>query len=126
MIASPDRQHPLGALQHFLQARRQDAPAVAGVVVALSGGPDSLTLLLAAAQIAPALGYRLRALHVNHGLHADADAWAAQAVQQAAAAGMPCDVLRVQVPVQASIEAAALAVAFTTRSAAVNRFPFPR
>lgn len=107
MIASPDRQHPLGALQHFLQARRQDAPAISGLVIALSGGPDSLTLLLAAAQIAPALGYRLRAVHVHHGLHADADAWASQALQQAAAAGMPCDVLRVQVPVQASIEAAA-------------------
>lgn len=101
-------------MQHFLQARRQDAPAVAGVVVALSGGPDSLTLLLAAAQIAPALGYRLRALHVHHGLHADADLWAAQALRQAAAAGVPCAVLRVQVPVQASIEAAARQVRYDT------------
>lgn len=107
MIACPDRQHPLDALQHFLQARRQDTPAVSGLVIALSGGPDSLTLLLAAAQIAPALGYRLRALHVHHGLHADADDWAAQALRQAAAVGMPCTVLRVQVPAQASLEAAA-------------------
>ncbi len=120
MIASPDRQHPLGALQHFLQARRQDAPAVAGVVVALSGGPDSLTLLLAAAQIAPALGYRLRALHVHHGLHADADAWAAQALQQAAAVGMPCEVLRVQVPTQASIEAAARQVRYDALAQAMS------
>ena len=111
-MSSHDRQHPLGALQHFLQARRQDAPAVSALVIALSGGPDSLTLLLAAAQIAPALGYRLRALHVHHGLHADADLWAAQAVQQAAAVGMACAVLRVQVPAQASIEAAARQVRY--------------
>lgn len=120
MSASTDRQHPLGALQGFLQARRQDAPAVSGLVVALSGGPDSLTLLLAAAQIAPALGYRLRALHVHHGLHVDADLWAAQALQQAAAAGMPCDVLRVQVPVQASIEAAARQVRYDALAQAMT------
>jgi len=120
LIASPDRQHPLGALQHFLQARRQDAPAVSALVVALSGGPDSLTLLLAAAQIAPALGYRLRALHVHHGLHADADLWAAQALQQAAAAGMSCDVLRVQVPAQASIEAAARKVRYDALAQAMR------
>ncbi|MES2908172.1 MAG: tRNA lysidine(34) synthetase TilS [Pseudomonadota bacterium] len=120
MIASPDRQHPLGALQHFLQARRQDAPAVSALVIALSGGPDSLTLLLAAAQIAPALGYRLRALHVHHGLHADADGWAEQALRQAAAAGMSCDVLRVQVPVQASIEAAARQVRYDALAQAMS------
>ncbi|MEK6787608.1 MAG: tRNA lysidine(34) synthetase TilS [Pseudomonadota bacterium] len=120
MTTSPDRQHPLGALQHFLQARRQDAPAVAGVVIALSGGPDSLTLLLAAAQIAPALGYRLRALHVHHGLHADADIWAAQAMQQAAAVAVPCAVLRVQVPTQASIEAAARQVRYDALAQAMS------
>ena len=107
-------------MQHFLQARRQDAPAVSALVVALSGGPDSLTLLLAAAQIAPALGYRLRALHVHHGLHADADLWAAQACEQAAAVGTLCDVLRVTVPVQASIEAAARQVRYDALAQAMS------
>lgn len=106
-MSASDRQHPLGALQAFLQARRQDAPTVGGLVVALSGGPDSLTLLLAAAQIAPVAGYRLRALHVHHGLHPDADAWAAQAMAQAAAVGVPCAVLPVVVPAVASVEGAA-------------------
>lgn len=106
-MSARDRQHPLGALQDFLQARRQDAPAVSGLVVALSGGPDSLTLLLAAAQTASSAGFRLRALHVHHGLHADADAWAEQALAQAAAVGVPCAVLRVVVASVASIEGAA-------------------
>ncbi|MES3041257.1 MAG: tRNA lysidine(34) synthetase TilS [Pseudomonadota bacterium] len=119
-MSSHDRQHPLGALQHFLQARRQDAPAISALVIALSGGPDSLALLLAAAQIAPPLGYRLRALHVHHGLNADADAWAAQAVKQAAAVGISCDVLRVKVPAQASIEAAARQVRYDALAQAMT------
>ncbi len=114
-----DRQHPLGALQNFLQARRQDAPAVTGLVVALSGGPDSLTLLLAAAQTAPASGLRLRALHVHHGLHAAADAWAEQALAQAAAAGVPCAVLRVVVPALASVEGAARTARYQALTAAL-------
>jgi tRNA(Ile)-lysidine synthase len=100
-------EHPLDALQGFLQARRKDSPTVNSLVVALSGGPDSLALLLAAAQIAPTLGYDLRALHVHHGLHADADRWADQAVQQAAAVNVCCQILHVRVAQQASVEAAA-------------------
>lgn len=114
-----DRQPPDLALRAFLQVRRQDAPTVAGLVVALSGGPDSLTLLLAAARIAPAAGYRLRALHVHHGLHADADAWAARSVAQAAALGLSCGVLRVQVPEQASLEGAARAARHDALAAAL-------
>lgn len=114
-----DRQPPDLVLHAFLQARRQDAPTVAGLVVALSGGPDSLALLLAAARIAPVAGFRLRALHVHHGLHADADAWAAQACAQSDAAGVSCAVLRVQVPVQASIEGAARVARYDALAAAL-------
>lgn len=118
-MSAGDAGHPLGALQHFLQARRLDAPAVAGVVVALSGGSDSLTLLLAAAQIAPLAGLRLRALHVHHGLHADADAWATQACAQAQAVGVACEVLRVRVADEASIEAAARRARYDALAAAL-------
>ena len=106
-MSASDRDHPLGALQDFLQARRRDTPYVTALVVAHSGGPDSLALLLAAAQLAPAMGFRLRALHVHHGLHADADRWAAQACAQACALALPCDVLRVTVAQTASLEGAA-------------------
>lgn len=118
-MSARDRQHPLGALQDFLLARRADAPTVTGLVVALSGGPDSLTLLLAAAQVAPMAGYRLRALHVHHGLHADAEAWAVQAQAQARALDVPCDVLRVRVPEAASIEAAARQARYDALAAAM-------
>lgn len=95
------------ALRGFLTARRHDSSDVKGVVVALSAGPDSLAMLHAAAHLAPTLGYSLRALHVHHGLHPAADAWAEQALQQAAMLSVPCRVLKVTVPRQASIEAAA-------------------
>ncbi len=118
-MSARDSDHPVGALRQFLQARRLDAPGIAGVVVALSGGPDSLTLLLAAAAAVPETGLRLRALHVHHGLHADADAWAAQAMAQSAAAGVPCRVLRVRVADEASLEAAARRARYDALAAAL-------
>lgn len=100
--------NPLAALEDFLKRRQADTPWCHGLVVGLSAGPDSLALLLAAADIAPKLNFSLRALHVHHGLHADADAWAAQAQAQATAAGVPLDILHVAVTAAGSgIEAAA-------------------
>ncbi len=68
-----------------------DAP----LLVALSGGLDSTVLLHALAQRAPANG--LRALHVHHGLHADADAWLAHCQHACDALGIELAVARVQV-----------------------------
>lgn len=50
--------------------------AEARVAVAFSGGPDSTALLIATARQP---GLRVLALHVNHGLQPQADAWEAQA-----------------------------------------------
>lgn len=56
------------------------APAPVGVVaVAFSGGRDSLALLHATCRSAQALGLRVAALHVHHGLLAEADDWLARA-----------------------------------------------
>jgi tRNA(Ile)-lysidine synthase len=46
--------------------------------VAVSGGRDSLALLHATLQAARPLGVDVCALHVQHGLHSQADVWAAQ------------------------------------------------
>ena len=46
------------------------------VAVAVSGGRDSMALLHCTARAAAALGIDVVALHVHHGLQADADAWA--------------------------------------------------
>lgn len=49
------------------------------LVVALSGGLDSIVLLHALASLPAARARGLRAIHVDHGLHADSATWAAHA-----------------------------------------------
>ncbi|HEX7719955.1 MAG TPA: ATP-binding protein, partial [Woeseiaceae bacterium] len=49
--------------------------AVDRYLVAFSGGLDSTVLLHALASVCDSLGLPLIAVHVNHGLHADAPDW---------------------------------------------------
>lgn len=66
--------------------------------VAWSGGVDSTALLHALLELSAARpGMALRALHVEHGLHADAPRWARHCEVKAADLGVALDVLRVQV-----------------------------
>ncbi len=62
--------------------------------MAFSGGRDSMVLLHAAAALWPP---HLRALHVNHGLSPNADAWQAHCAQFCAALDVPLQVERVSV-----------------------------
>ena len=62
------------------------------VAVAASGGRDSTALLHCTAHAALALGLQVHALHVHHGLHADANVWAQHVekqVQRWAKGGLP-------------------------------------
>ena len=73
-------------------------PLPAGkLAVGFSGGLDSTVLLHALAASTDARSQGLRALHVHHGLHPDADAWAAHCEDVCAQLGVPLRVLRVQV-----------------------------
>lgn len=65
--------------------------------VAYSGGPDSTALLHALAQLPQARERGLRALHVDHGLHAQSARWAAHCRAFCAALGVTCDVYVVKV-----------------------------
>lgn len=69
----------------------------APLAVAFSGGPDSSALLHALAQLPQARQRGLRALHVDHGLHADSTAWAEHCRHFCDDIDVACDVLRVQV-----------------------------
>jgi tRNA(Ile)-lysidine synthase len=67
------------------------------VCVGFSGGLDSTVLLHLLATSSEADLCGLRAIHVHHGLHADADAWAANALSVCTALGVPLAVAHVEV-----------------------------
>jgi tRNA(Ile)-lysidine synthase len=73
-------------------------PLPAGkLAVGYSGGLDSTVLLHALAASLETRAQGLRALHVHHGLHADADVWAAHCERVCAELDVPLQVLHVQV-----------------------------
>ncbi|ARL96933.1 tRNA lysidine(34) synthetase TilS [Burkholderia pseudomallei] len=80
------------ALGVALSALPDDTP----IAIAYSGGLDSTVLLHAAARIAGA--GRCIALHVHHGLSANADAWLAHCAETAQALGARFGAARVDVP----------------------------
>ena len=65
--------------------------------VAYSGGPDSTALLHVLANLPEARARGLRAMHVDHGLHADSARWAAHCRAFCATLGVACDVYVVKV-----------------------------
>jgi tRNA(Ile)-lysidine synthase len=77
--------------------------------VALSGGLDSSVLLHLLAQLAPRHHFQLSAVHVHHGLSANADAWATHCEHVAQSLNIPVTIRRVSVERQSAdgLEAAA-------------------
>lgn len=72
--------------------------------MAVSGGPDSLALLLLAAAARPG---RVRAATVDHGLRAESASEAAHVASCCAALGVPHEVLKVSVEAGSSLQAQA-------------------
>lgn len=87
------------------------APEFSGLCVAFSGGRDSTVLLHALAE--HAVNIPLRAVHVHHGLHPDADHWAEHCAETASALGIALDVRPVQLAgPSANLEARARAARY--------------
>jgi len=111
-------------LAHRLAVLLPKFPNVA-ICVALSGGVDSVTLLAALAAHQRS-GQRkrmsLRAVHVHHGLHPNADQWSEHCTRLAAQLGVPLTVLRVKVAPSrgASLEAAARDARYGALAAALE------
>jgi len=93
---------------------RVDGP----VVVALSGGPDSLALAAATAFEAARAGIPAEAVVIDHGLQEGSDAVAAAAAQKARDLGLDARVVRVEVGSTDGPEAAARAARYAGLAAA--------
>jgi tRNA(Ile)-lysidine synthase len=91
-------------LRRALEAQREGS-----LCVAFSGGPDSTALLHALAQLPAARSRGLRAVHVDHGLHADSRDWADHCRQMCDALDVALEIHRVRIDEQrgTGIEAAA-------------------
>ena len=90
------------------------------IVVAFSGGRDSIVLLDALARLAPEFGVALSAMHVHHGLSSRADAWAAFCADECAKRGTPFVLHRARIERAggASLEATARAARYAALLAA--------
>lgn len=85
----------LDRLQETLAGLLQAMPNVRGVVIALSGGMDSMVLLDLCSRLQsefpsfyPQLSWRV--IHVNHGLHEDADHWQRHCLNACEQRSMSC------------------------------------
>lgn len=95
------------SVKAFLQAGLAATPGLQQLVLGFSGGLDSTVLLHLLAELAPAAGLSLRAVHVHHGLSPNADAWARHAQTVCEGLGLPLQIHRVTVAPGASVEAEA-------------------
>ena len=88
---------------HVCMNRDGDREGLAGpgdrVVAAVSGGADSVCMLLLLDRIRSEVGFSLRAVHVHHGIRGESANEDAQFVSQLCEQlGVRCDVIRVDVP----------------------------
>ncbi len=91
------------------------------VVVAVSGGADSVALLHVLRELRQALALSLHVAHVDHRLRADSDRDARFVTDLAARFALPVDVLPVDVPSQGSPEDAARRARYAALEALADR-----
>src|SRR5262245_58662855 len=91
------------------------------VLVAVSGGADSVALLHVLMTLADELALGLHVLHVDHGLRTDSEGDARFVRELAGRLSVPAEVTRVTVAPGGSIEAAARAARYGALDAAARR-----
>jgi len=94
----PVSSHPLSTqLNQFLVENIQVSHLTPTLLLALSGGLDSVVLLHLLAEARLAIPFQLHAMHVHHGLSANADSWADFCATQCHKFNVPLQVVHVNV-----------------------------
>lgn len=90
--------HPLSLqLSAFLVKNLQAGDSKPTLLLALSGGLDSIALLHLLAEVRASLPFQLHAMHVHHGLSANADSWAEFCSAQCQQLDVPLQIVHVNV-----------------------------
>ncbi|MEH3090252.1 MAG: tRNA lysidine(34) synthetase TilS [Microbacterium arborescens] len=103
----PSLNPAIAEIRRAVRAALTPLPSGSAVIVALSGGADSLALAAATAFEAPKLGLRAASVTVDHGLQPGSDEVALRAARTAGGLGLDPLVVRVEVGVEGGPEAAA-------------------
>jgi tRNA(Ile)-lysidine synthase len=85
------------SVSNLFQTLSAISPPTQRFWIAYSGGLDSHLLLHALAQLRPQLKPKLCAIHIHHGLQAEADEWANHCQDVCQSLDIPCEVRRVKV-----------------------------
>lgn len=123
MAGRPRLSQELAALRKAVGQSLERAGVAGGelILVACSGGPDSLALAAATGFVAPRLGIRAGAVIVDHGLQEGSAQVAAEAARQCSALGLePVLVRRVRVTKSGGPEAAARTARYRALDAAAE------
>lgn len=117
------RHRPTAAIRYAVRSALADRATDDLVLVALSGGADSMALAAALAAEAPVLGLRAGAVIVDHGLLTDSSELARTTAGRAAGLGLdPVEIVQVVVqPHGEGLEAAARDARYTALDAAADR-----
>ncbi|MFA6971773.1 MAG: tRNA lysidine(34) synthetase TilS [Gallionella sp.] len=108
-MASSRKSNSLNLEERVTAGIRPLLPAGSSILIGLSGGVDSVVLLHLLHRLAPRFSWQLCALHVHHGISANADAWADFCTALCASHNISLHIERVDIaPLRAQgIEAAA-------------------
>ena len=114
MANSRKQRRPSDLVAHVERILRRAAAPGQTLVLALSGGVDSVVLLDILDRLRQPLAFNLRAVHVNHQISPNAAAWAEFCRELCAASGVPLEVAPVELHDRRSLglEAAARAARY--------------